>query len=455
MSAPAASPQRPASETVARDAEDSRQEAFSARHLFALILSTLVLGVLVGTVAGCLGKLLGVFEGLMLGYHETGGSPIAWNSGALRRFLSVSVGGLVVAIAWYFLRNKTTKVPSVAKAVKGARLPWWQTLVHDVLQIFYVGSGGSIGREVAPREAGSMLSQYWWEKVGLKIGLRCSDLPLFTAAGAGAGFAGVYISPLAGAFFGIEMLLGQTSFEVVGVCLGMSSISTLVGGMIMGTHPYYSVGHENFPVAGVIIALILAPLTGFVGGWFRWLTSRANKKMITDKRILFALPLTAVLTGAIAAFFPQIMGNGRALAQSAMNVPFEFLDKVSLSGWLAVLGLLGLAALKMAVTLLTIRAGASGGTLTPAISIGACTGAALGVIAQMIAPGFIPVWQCAMIGAVAVLASAQKAPLMATAMIIEISHLPVSLIAPFGIAVGGALAISRIVVEGCKAKTLK
>ena len=158
MSAPAASPQRPASETVARDAEDSRQEAFSARHLFALILSTLVLGLLVGAVAGCLGKLLGVFEGLMLGYHETGGSPIAWNSGALRRFLSVSVGGLMVAIAWYFLRNKTTKVPSVAKAVKGARLPWWQTLVHDVLQIFYVGSGGSIGREVAPREAGSMLS---------------------------------------------------------------------------------------------------------------------------------------------------------------------------------------------------------------------------------------------------------------------------------------------------------
>lgn len=38
-------------------------------------------------------------------------------------------------------------------------MPFWQTIAHVVLQIFIVGSGASIGREVAPRELGAMLAQ--------------------------------------------------------------------------------------------------------------------------------------------------------------------------------------------------------------------------------------------------------------------------------------------------------
>jgi H+/Cl- antiporter ClcA len=109
-----------------------------------------------------------------------------------------------------------------------------------------------------------------------------------------------------------------------------------------------------------------------------------------------------------------------------------------------------IAALKCFATVLTIRAGASGGTLTPAIAIGASFGA----IATLIVPGF-PVWQGAMLGAAALLASAQQAPLMALFMMIEISHLPIDSVVPLGLGVALATAVSQFVLKQQKVKGLE
>jgi H+/Cl- antiporter ClcA len=135
---------------------------------------------------------------------------------------------------------------------------------------------------------------------------------------------------------------------------------------------------------------------------------------------------------------PQIMGNGRALAHSAMA-------SVSLA---AIPLLLVWCVAKTALTLLTIRSGASGGVLTPAIALGASMGASLGIVWVTLFPtSGVSVWQCAMVGAVAVLASSQQAPLMALMMLVEITHLPVGSLVPLGLAAAISAGVSSTVLK--------
>ena len=58
-------------------------------------------------------------------------------------------------------------------------------------------------------------------------------------AAAGAGFAGIYISPITGMFFSVEVLLKKMTLRTVGVSLTMSTIAMLIGSLVKGFQPYY------------------------------------------------------------------------------------------------------------------------------------------------------------------------------------------------------------------------
>lgn len=429
------------------------------RRFWALVLSVLVLGVVVGCSSGLLGVFLEEVEKVFLGYGENSSTPAPVNSSASRLVLSITVGGLLVAVTWWWLRNKTAPVPTVKAAVGGTQMPWWQTIVHVVAQIFFVGTGASIGREVAPREAGSMIAQQWMT-LGERLGLEKDDSKLLVAAAAGAGFAGVYISPLTGMFFAVEILLKKIDRETVSVSLAMSAIATVVGGAIKGTAPYYAVGNEAFLPALMVFVVIFSPVFGVAGAWFRRASQWAEREKTTGTAILWQLPLAALVTGVIAIVAPQVMGNGRSIAQLAMS-PFQGIQEMAMgleataeSGVtieiMVMAVLLTLCAVKAGLTVFTIKAGASGGTLTPSIAIGACLGSLFGILWTMavtgIAPleGFdIPLWQCAVAGAVAVLAASQQAPLMAMMMLIEITHLPVQSVVPLGLAAAISVSVAH------------
>lgn len=125
------------------------QPTVTIKRLGWLAAATIVLGVLIGVGAGLLTLLLYGVEHVLLGYIEGPELSGPFGVPVARRAISVTVGLSIAGIIWYLLRHKTTAVPSVKKAVAGKRMPFWQTIAHVVLQIFIVGSGASIGREVA------------------------------------------------------------------------------------------------------------------------------------------------------------------------------------------------------------------------------------------------------------------------------------------------------------------
>jgi len=411
-------------------------EIVTKRYNVMLFIFTIILGVLVGVSSGLLGILLNLVEKIFLNYNEVARYPAPVNGIPIFRLYSVAVGGIISAIIWWIIREKYKKPISINQALSGDKMPFISTLIHVITQIFYVGTGGSIGRELAPREAGTLIAQSVEDRIRklniLKIEL--ADRQLLLAAAAGAGFSGVYLAPITGALFSVELLLKKFTFRTVSISLLMTSVSMLIGGMFKGFKPYYIVNHTTFSGAGIIIVLAFAPLMGIMGGLFRLMFQSVAKHKATGYNILWMLPLVSIATGIIAIYFPEIMGNGRSLMQ---------LSVFSESHNMIVILFIGLI-LKMIVTLLTIRAGASGGTLTPSIAIGGSAGAIIGIICSWTFMPSISVDQMAILGAVTFLAASQQAPLMALFMMIEITHIGYSWLLPMFLGVIVSLFFSRL-----------
>ena len=130
--------------------------------------------------------------------------------------------------------------------------------------------------------------------------------------------------------------------------------------------------------------------------------------------MLWALPLALLLTEVVAIWLPQVLGNGRSVAQTAY-------DGITMGMCLALI--LG----KSVVVLATLRGGAYGGTLQPAVALGALSGILLGTGLHQ-----LPVWEW-------LPPSAAKADLHSAAVAGSAAFLAVSMNAPltaFGLVMG-------------------
>lgn len=481
------------------------QPTVTIKRLGWLAAATIVLGVLIGVGAGLLTLLLYGVEHVLLGYIEGPELSGPFGVPAARRVISVTVGLGIAGIIWYLLRHKTTVVPSVKKAVAGKRMPFWQTIVHVVLQIFIVGSGASIGREVAPRELGAMIAQRFCDLFHIE-GVDGIDRRMVVAVAAGAGLGGVYDAPLAGMFFAVEILLVDVTIEKVAFGLGVSAIAAFVAVAIKGHCLFYDITAmqpESTPTL-MLFALICGAACGVGGALFRKGSQWAEAHKPTGKAILWQMPLAGLITGLVAIVVPQVMGNGRAAAQlgfstfipetagtagamqsasSAAASPWNLLtgggnvsDSASGGGagsgmasfWAMLQGgsgssgsvmnagfplsqsniwmLLGVLALtfvaKALVTLMTIRSGASGGVLQPGIALGSTLGAMLGLVWILMFPTD-SVTACALIGAASLLSASQQAPLMAMCLVMELTEAPIIFFVPVGMAVATSSLISK------------
>lgn len=418
---------------VSDQSQDEAESQPKIGRIPALIAAVAVVGIAIGAAAGLLTLMLYQVERFALGYIENAHESGPFNVPAIRRAISVTLGATIAAVIWWLLRTRTTKVPSVKKAVGGALMPVWQTIVHVLLQIFIVGTGMSIGREVAPRELGAMFGQRFarWVRLDAK------DTRMLVAVTAAAGLAGVYNAPLAGTFFAVEILLSDITLETVTLAFSCSAFASWVASLVKGTHTFYLIGKADglFTSDYMVFALVAGLILGAAGALFRRGSQWAEQNKPSGAGILWMMPLAGLLTGVAAIAVPQVMGNGRAAAQ------LSFSSKADL----AVIPVLLLSFMaKAIVTLLTIRSGASGGVLQPGIALGASGGAILGILwMQVFHTNSIGMY--ALLGACALLAASQQAPLMAICLVMELADAPINLFVPIGLAVAvSAFTASRL-----------
>lgn len=420
----------------ARDAIEERvtpEPRPAIARLTTMVVCSALLGALIGCCTAALSFILYDVESWALGYRETTAMPGPYSVDWRRRIISLVIAAFVAAVIWYVLRlRKSNRVPSVEQALNGALMPWWQTVVHVVLQICIIGAGMSLGREAAPRQLGAMLGQ----RAGLITKLDKRDLHTLVSIGAGAGIAGVYNAPLAGAVFAIEILMLDLSLGKITCALLCSGMAAWVSTLFTGTHTFYVMGQVDsvFSPDLMLYAVPAGFLLGLCGGLFRRGAKWAEQHKVQGPRILWTLPLAGLATGVLAIWLPEVMGNGRAVAQLGF----------SSSATIAMLPIMLLSFLaKGIMTLLTIRSGASGGVLSPAIALGASLGCSMGIVwMQLFHTNSIGVY--ALLGAAALLGASEQAPLMAACLAMEITSAPINLFVPVCVIMAVSMLASRL-----------
>jgi H+/Cl- antiporter ClcA len=138
------------------------------------------------------------------------------------------------------------------------------------------------------------------------------------------------------------------------------------------------------------------------------------------------------ILGLVSIRFPQILGNGKDIAQ------LTFADGV------APALLLALLLLKPAATILCVGSGTPGGLFTPSLSLGALLGGVLGHVWSWIWPG-VPPGLCAVLGAAAVLAATTQGPISSVVLMMELTGRDRSFIVPLLLAVVTATLAARTI----------
>jgi H+/Cl- antiporter ClcA len=134
--------------------------------------------------------------------------------------------------------------------------------------------------------------------------------------------------------------------------------------------------------------------------------------------------------GAASIAFPQLLGNGKDIAQAA------FTNQVTPRLLAALLILRPLA------TVLCLGSGVPGGLFTPSLALGALLGGVLGYAWSLVWPG-VPPGLFAVLGAGAVLAATTHGPISAVVLLMELTARDRSFILPLIVAVVTATVVAR------------
>jgi H+/Cl- antiporter ClcA len=393
---------------------------------------TVILGIVVGLAAMGLGLLLHLVQHVAYGYsldavvsRESFLQGVTASSPA-RRLLALCVCAAVAGIGWWALYRFGAPLVSIRKATEknGPRMPFLATIVHDVLQIVTVGLGSPLGREVAPREAGAVLATWLSERAGLSP----ESTRIMIACGAGAGLGAIYNVPLAGTLFTLEVLLGTLNWGSLLPALATSVIATVVAWVGLGNESQYAVPPLSISASLVIWSITTGPVFGFAAYWFVRAVGTAQGHAPRDWRLPIWCALVFPVIGLLAIPFPQLLGNGKGLAQTGFDNELG----LALAATLLVLRLL--------VTVAALRAGATGGLLTPGLTLGALLGIVLGSLWSHAWPG-VSLGAFAIIGSAAFLASSMKMPLTAIALILEFTRIGHDFLVPISLAVAGSVCV--------------
>ncbi len=396
-------------------------------RFWALVLLT---GVGAGLGAGGLMLLLHLVQHLAYGYGSGPFQRGVERSTPERRVLVMAAAGVLTGGAWLWLRHATRDhpPPGLTQAVwqRAGRLPFVATVANGVVQMVAVALGASLGREGAPKELGAAVAS----RLADQGGLTASQRRVLVACGAGAGMAAVYNVPLGGALFATEVLLGTIALPLVLPALATSAVATWVSWLLLPNRPTYRVPAHGVSPAQLVWALLAGPLAGVVAVVYIRLVAWAKARRPQGWRLVAALVLVFTAIGAVAIVYPEILGNGKDVAQ------YVFV------GELGVPLLAVLVVLRPLATALCLRSGAAGGLFTPTLTFGALLGALLGHLWSLAWPG-APLGSYAVILAAAMLAAAMQSPVASVVLVLELTGGGLPLMVPLLLAVASATLVCR------------
>jgi chloride channel protein, CIC family len=334
-------------------------------------------------------------------------------------------------------------VPEVMDAIyyKGGIIRPVVAVVKSLASAIAIGSGAAVGREGPIIQIGSALGS----TLGQMVRMPARQRIILVAAGAGAGIAATFNTPIGGVLFAIELMMPEVSVRTFLPVAIATGTATFIGRFFFGQQPAFAVpplpelAVDASAAATLCLYALLGVITGLAATGF--IRSLILAEDLFDRikgrylRHVLGMLTVGVLIYALFRGFGHyyVEGVGYATVQAIL------LGQMSTMGLLLLLFVC-----KVLATSLSLGSGSSGGIFSPSLFMGAAIGGAFAaLLVALNVPLDINIPSFAMVGMGAMVGGGTGAVMTAVAMIFEMTR-QYDIVMPMILAVAFSVGVRRL-----------
>ncbi|WP_237481953.1 chloride channel protein [Lichenibacterium dinghuense] len=327
-----------------------------------LVLAALVIGVAAGGLVALVGSTVQAMHELLFALPHGQRLSAAAHLIGWRTLLVPVLGGLALTALSRYARRLSGRLADAieANALFGGRLSLTGSLLVTVQTVVSCGTGGSVGLEAGYAQISAAIAS----RLGLALATRRGDLRLLVACGAAGAIAAAFGAPLAGAFYGFEVVLGTYTVSALAPVAASALVASQVAHSFDEGHFLIRPGSLATLGAGDLGHVVaIGVLCGFAG--ILLMVAVAGSETLFRRLKVPApwrMPVGGLVVGGMGLLTPQVLGAGHG----AMSI--------DLVASLAPLTILGIIALKGAASAVSLGSGFRGGLFYASLLIGALVG---------------------------------------------------------------------------------
>lgn len=383
----------------------------SKKRILTISALAFVLGIAVSFIAKFLILLLNLitnfsFYGKISLAHAT---PVA-NQLGIFVILIPALGGIIVGFMTIY-GSKAIRGHGIPEAMEQiltneSKIKPTITYLKPLSSAVAIGSGGPFGAEGPIIATGAALGS----TVGQILKISDNERKILLAAGATAGMAAIFGSPIASIFLAIELLLFEFSARSI-IPVAIACITGAAGHhLLFSSSPVFEMSALAVPGN---LALLAYSVMGLIIGV---LSVGVSKIVYIIEELFEKIPVHYFWYPAIGGLVVGIVGY---FAPETLGVGYENITAI-LSGNLTLNIILSLCILKFISWAIALGSGTSGGTLAPLLTIGGAVGVLLGMATNFIfSEANVSLPMAALVGMAAMFAGSSRALLTSIIFALE------------------------------------
>lgn len=294
------------------------------------------------------------------------------------------LGLLILVLArWRGTRRHAVIDPIEANALHGGRMSLLDSLYVALQNVISNGSGASVGLEAGYTQISAGIAS----RLGRAFELRRGDLRTLVGCGSAAAIAAAFGSPLTGAFYAFELIIGTYTIGTLTPVVVAALCGSVVSRALVAQPALVDLGRlgaiSTAPITGadtlpcLLLGLICAGLGILI---MRGVTLVETGFRATRLPGVAGPAIGGLCVGALAILAtPQVMSGGHGALHLHLSEHAPALGAGALAG---------LFAAKAAASAISIGAGFRGGLFFASLFLGALAGKLFAALAPEIVPGF-------------------------------------------------------------------
>ncbi len=305
-------------------------------------------------------------------------------------YFAYPIFGIFLAVLFgrYIIRQRVGHgIPSVLYAIseEKGRIKKHNMFSSIISSALTVGFGGSVGLEGPTVATGSAFGSYYGGIFKLSYKYK---IILLGAAAAGA-MSAIFKAPITGIIFAIEVIMIDLTATSLIPLLLATIAAVLTSYTIMGPDVLYHFElKDNYELSDLPLYASLGVVTGLVSVYFTKVYTFIGTLFEKQKNWVYRLTIGGLILGVLIFLFPALYGEGYEVINEALSGNYKYVNDFSFfnhfEGEYALVIFLALVVLfKVIATSVTFGAGGVGGIFAPTLFIGANTGIAFTIIANL------------------------------------------------------------------------